>query len=67
MTTFNFNFTKRQVVILCIALTELYNDISKSGVDEQLRDDIKELTKLYVELSETIDLETYLFGRIKND
>ena len=67
MTTFNFNFTKRQVVILCIALTQLYNDISKSGVDEQLRDDIKELTKLYVELSETIDLETYLFGRIKND
>ena len=42
MTT--LNLTERQVTILGIALTNLYDEIAKSGEGQQMRDDIMELS-----------------------
>jgi len=44
MTT--LNLTERQITILGIALTNLYDEIAKSGGGKQMRDDIMELSKL---------------------
>ena len=41
----NLNLTERQVTILGIALTNLYDKIYKSGEGQQMRDDIMELSK----------------------
>jgi len=43
MTT--FNLTERQVTILGIALTNLYDEIAKSGEGQQMRDDIMEFSR----------------------
>lgn len=37
--------TERQINILGIALTNLYNEIAKSGEGQQMRYDIMELTR----------------------
>ncbi len=42
MTT--LNLTERQVTILGIALTNLYDEIAKSGEGQQMRDDIMTLS-----------------------
>ena len=42
MTT--LNLTERQVTILGIALTTLYDEITKSGEGQQMRDDIMTLS-----------------------
>jgi len=41
----NLNLTKRQVTILGIALTVLYDEITKSGEGQQMRDDIMEFSR----------------------
>ena len=43
MTT--LNLTQRQVTILGLALTVLYDEIAKSGEGEQMRDDIMEFSR----------------------
>jgi hypothetical protein len=43
MTT--LNLTERQVTILGIALTNLYDEITKSGEGQQMRDDIMEFSR----------------------
>ena len=43
MTT--LNLTERQVTILGIALTNLYDTIVKSGEGEEMKDDILEFSK----------------------
>jgi len=47
MTTLNTTqlcLTDRQVIILGIALANLYDEIAKSGEGQQMRDDIMELS-----------------------
>jgi len=46
MTT--LNLTERQVTILDITLTNLYDEIAKSGEGQQMRDDIIEFS-LYIQ------------------
>jgi hypothetical protein len=43
MTT--LNLTKRQIIILNISLTTLYDEIAKSGEGQQMRDDIMEFSR----------------------
>lgn len=43
MTT--LNLTERQITILGIALTNLYDEIAKSGEGQQMRDDIMEFSR----------------------
>ena len=43
MTT--LNLTERQITILGIALTNLYDEITKSGEGQQMRDDIIEFSR----------------------
>ncbi len=48
MTTLNTTqlcLTDRQVTILGIALTNLYDEIAKSGEGQQMRDDIMEFSR----------------------
>jgi hypothetical protein len=47
MTTLNMTqlcLTDRQIIILGIALANLYDEIAKSGEGQQMRDDIMELS-----------------------
>ena len=41
----NLNLTERQITILGIALTVLYDKIYKSGKGQQMRDDIMEFSR----------------------
>lgn len=41
----NLNLTERQVTILDLALTLLYDEITKSGEGQQMRDDIMEFSR----------------------
>ena len=41
----NLNLTERQITILGIALTNLYDKIYKSGEGQQMRDDIMEFSR----------------------
>jgi hypothetical protein len=41
----NLNLTDRQVIIISMAITNLYDEIAKSGEGQQMRDDIMELSK----------------------
>jgi hypothetical protein len=41
----NLNLTERQITILGIALTNLYDKIYKSGEGHQMRDDIMEFSR----------------------
>jgi hypothetical protein len=41
----NLNLTDRQITIISIALTNLYDEIAKSGEGSAMRDDIMELSK----------------------
>ena len=43
MTT--LHLTERQITILGISLTMLYDEIAKSGEGQQMRDDIMELSR----------------------
>lgn len=41
----NLNLIERQVTILGIALTVLYDEITKSGEGQQMKDDIMEFSR----------------------
>lgn len=41
----NLNLTKRQITIISIALTNLYDEIAKSGEGSVMGDDIMDLSK----------------------
>jgi len=41
----NLNLTERQITIISIALTNLYDEIAKSGEGSAMRNDIMELSK----------------------
>jgi hypothetical protein len=41
----NLNLTERQITIISIAITNLYDEIAKSGGGGAMRDDIMELSK----------------------
>jgi len=56
MTT--LHLTERQVTILGIALTNLYDEITKSGEGQQMRDDIMEFSRY---------IQKQSLGKLKND
>jgi hypothetical protein len=41
----SLNLTKRQIIILNLALTYLYDEIAKSGEGIKMKDEIMELSK----------------------
>ena len=52
----DLNLTKRQTLILSIALTNLYDEIAKSGEEHQMKLDVMELAKLIqTETSKELD------------
>ena len=52
----DLNLTKRQTLILSIALTNLYDEIAKSGEGHQMKLDVMELAKLIqTETSKELD------------
>ena len=52
MTT--LNLTDRQITIISIAITNLYDEIAKSGEGGAMRDDIMELSKYIQQLEEQL-------------
>jgi hypothetical protein len=42
----NINLTDRQITVISIALTVLFDEVAKSGKGEQMKKDIRELSSL---------------------